>query len=53
VIILADSLKVILLEIFLTMTIILNSNSIFCVEISCYFAKLNRQDLPVSMVTII
>jgi len=34
-------------------TIILYSNSICCVEISCYFAKMNGLDWPVSMVTIL
>jgi len=33
--ILTDSFKVIVLEYLLAMTIILNSNSIFCVKMSC------------------
>jgi len=47
----ADSLKVLFLDYFLEMTSFLNSNSIFCVIISCYFA--NWQDWSASMVTII
>ena len=53
IIILADSLKVIFLDYSLEMTSFLNSNSIVCVVISCYFTKLNGQDWTVSMVTII
>jgi len=35
------------------MTSFLNANSNFCVIISCYFTKLNGQDWPISMVTLI